>query len=115
MPVDFENIARSLKEEGIISRDQLKELLRARTQRPEIPYVFSLEPAPQLLEKWRKDKIISGYDYSRLIEALKPPSKETIKAIRERMTARFKAIDRKGGKHFPIVQGGLPTLGKRRP
>jgi len=44
----------------------------------------------------------------------KPPSKETIKAIREKMKARFREIDGNGGKHFPIVQGGL-SKGREAP
>ena len=115
MTSEFENLVRSLRQDGSISRKQFHELLRAGIRHPRNPVFLSLEPLPQLLESWRKDGVISGYDYNRLIDALKPPTKETLRASRERMLAKFRKIDGKHGKGSPIVQGGLPSLGKRRP
>jgi hypothetical protein len=51
--------------------------------------------------------------------APKLPGEESIKATGEKLTgeklkARLGEIDRKQGKQSPIVQGGLPSLGKRQ-
>jgi hypothetical protein len=115
MPGDFESVARSLRDAGSISQNQFKELLRARTQRSPFSDIgYSLGPVPELLEEWRKAGTISGYDYNRLFDALKPPSKESIRTTKEKMKARFRRIDAKYSKGTPVVQGGLPGQGKRR-
>jgi hypothetical protein len=99
MPSEFKKAARSLWLKGNISREQLFKLhLPKKAQRSEILEMFRLAG-------------ISSDDRENLLNAAARDEKN---AAKTKMRHKFQAIDRKGRRNSHIVQGGLPSLGKRQ-